>query len=60
MQGHSSLLYEAPVGHVVCQRVLERVLQLGEEMGFIEELGRLEMCETTGKIPFVILYDGLK
>ena len=46
MQRASTLLEEAPVGHLVGQRVLERVLDLREESRFVEELRRLEPHES--------------
>jgi hypothetical protein len=41
------LQQEAAVGHFVRQGVFEGVFQLGEEPRLIEELGRLEVHETT-------------
>ena len=42
----SPLLEQAAVGHLLGKRVLERVLQLGEEGSLVEELGRLEASKT--------------
>ena len=36
---------ETGVGHLVGQGVLEGVFRLGKEVRFIEELGRLEVCQ---------------
>ena len=41
----SSLPQEARVGHVAGQRVLEGVLQVGEELRLVEELGLVQMRE---------------
>src|SRR5207249_11854389 len=42
------------------QRMLEGVLDLREEVRFVEELGSLKVRETATEIPFVILDDGLE
>jgi hypothetical protein len=39
------VLEQAPVGHLVGQRVLEGVLQVREELGLVEGLRLLQMCE---------------
>ena len=42
------------------QRMLEGVLDLREEVRFVEELGSLKVREAATEIPFVILDDGLE
>jgi hypothetical protein len=46
VQGTSPLLQETAVGHLVGEGMLEGVFQLGEETGFVEELGGLQVAET--------------
>jgi hypothetical protein len=41
MESPPSLVKEAAIGHLVAERVLEHVNELGEEVGLIEELGCL-------------------
>jgi hypothetical protein len=43
-------LQEASVGDVVGEGVLERVLEVGEEARFIQELSGLEVGETPAKL----------
>ena len=45
VQGAPPLLEQALVGHLVGERVLERVLEVGEEARLVEELGGLEVRE---------------
>jgi hypothetical protein len=45
MEWASAIHEDAPVANVVCERVLERVLELREEAHLIQELGRLEVAE---------------
>src|SRR5262245_2022957 len=45
MERPPSLLEEAAVGNLICQSVLEGVLALWEETRFVQELGRLEVCQ---------------
>ena len=45
----AALLQEPAVGDLVGQRVLERVLEVGEEARLVEELGRLEMGEPSAQ-----------
>jgi hypothetical protein len=40
-----ALHQEAPVDHAMGQRVLERVLQVGEELRLVKELGLLQVGE---------------
>ena len=42
------------------QRVLEGVFQLGEETGFVEELGGLQVTETAAQLLLGQLPDGLQ
>jgi hypothetical protein len=44
MQGTPALLEDAPVGDLVGQRVLERVLEIREEVGLVQELRGLSGC----------------
>jgi hypothetical protein len=41
------IFQEASVCHVVCQRVLEGVLELRNDAGFVDELGALQALEAT-------------
>src|SRR5262250_2671384 len=45
MEWASAIQEDAPVANVVCERVLDRVLELREEAHLIQELGRLEVAE---------------
>ena len=49
VESTSALLQEAPIGHLVSQRVLEGVLNVREQARFVEELGRLEPGEAIGQ-----------
>ena len=44
----SPLLEEAPVGHLVGEGMLERVLEVGEEPRLVEELSGLEPVREPG------------
>ena len=39
----TALLQKSPVGDLVGQRVLEGVLEIGEQRGLVQELGRLQL-----------------
>src|SRR4029453_14426559 len=54
------VLKEAPVRNVVGQCVLERVLEVREQPGFVEELGSLEVGQASAEILFRALGDGLE
>jgi hypothetical protein len=45
VQRPATLVEQAPVGHLVGQRVLERVLEVGKEPRFVEKLGSLQMSQ---------------
>ena len=45
-----ALVEQAAVGHLVGERVLERVLEVGEEARLVEELGGLEMGEPSAQL----------
>ena len=49
VEGTPPILKEAPVGHLVGQRVLESVLGVGKETRLVEKLGRLEPGEAIGQ-----------
>jgi hypothetical protein len=49
VESTSALLQEASIRHLVSQRVLERVLDIGEQARLVEELGRLEPGEAPGQ-----------
>ena len=51
---------EAAVRHLMRQRVLERVLEIGEEMGLVQELGGLEVGELPPQRRLVHVGDGLE
>jgi hypothetical protein len=55
-----SLLEQRSVGHLLGEGVLEGVLVLGEEARLVEELGRLEMRDTTMQRVLGRLGHGLK
>ena len=42
MQGLPAVLEQSRVGYVVCERVLEGVLEVWEQARFVEELSRLQ------------------
>ena len=48
VHGAPPLLRQTAVGHLVRQRVLERVFQLGEEIGLVQELRRLQPRQARG------------
>ena len=54
------LLQEALVGHLIGQRVLEGVFQLGEEARLVEELGRLQEGESPPQVRLGHVGDGLE
>ena len=54
------VLEEAAVRHLMRQRVLERVLEIGEEMGLVQELGGLEVGELPPQRRLVHVGDGLE
>ena len=49
MQGTPAILEEAPVGDLLGQGVLERVLEFREQRGLVKELGGLEAGEALPK-----------
>ena len=60
VQGTSPLLQETAVGHLVGEGVLEGVFEFGEEAGFVEELGGLQVAETAAQLLLGQLRDGLQ
>jgi len=60
MQYPPPLLQEAAVGHFVGEGVLEGILAPGEEPCLVQELGRLEVHETTIQGVFWQLNNGLQ
>ena len=54
------LLQEALVGHLIRQRVLEGVFQLGKEARLVEELGRLQEGESPPQVRLGHVGDGLE
>ncbi len=52
-----ALVEEASVGHLVRERVLERVFEVGEEARLVEELGRLEMGEPSAQLLLTLVRD---
>src|SRR4029453_14049280 len=46
----TALLQQAAVGHLVGQRVLEGVLEGGEQLGLVEQFGRLQPGEETAEV----------
>jgi len=53
MQGATALLEQAAVRYLVGERVLERILQLREQAGLVQEFGCLE-CRHPAAEVFVI------
>src|SRR5207245_6425673 len=49
MDNATALFEETAVGHLLCQGMLERVLQVWEEPSLVEELGGLEIAEVSAK-----------
>jgi hypothetical protein len=45
---------ETPVGHLVGERVLEGVFEIGEEASLEEELGRLKLDQTATDRPILL------
>ena len=60
VQGTAPLLQETAVGHLVGEGVLEGVFEFGEEAGFVEELGGLQVAETAAQFLLGQLRDGLQ
>src|SRR5215510_1327446 len=54
------ILEKARVGDLVCERVLEAVLEVEEERRFVEELAALEPTEATAQVGVRCLTDGLE
>src|SRR5712691_1650887 len=50
MEGAPPLLKQAAVRHLVGQRMLERVFEVGEELRLVEELRRLQAGEAAAKL----------
>ena len=50
VKGAPPILQQAAISHVVGERVLERVLEIGEQTRFVEELRRLQLGEGTLQI----------
>jgi hypothetical protein len=48
----AAILKQAPVGDLVRQRVLERVLEIGEQLRLVDELGGLQARETAPEVVF--------
>jgi hypothetical protein len=59
VEGPASLLEQAPIRHVMGQGVLEGIFQRGEEARLIEELGRLQVHETSLECRLGQLREGL-
>jgi hypothetical protein len=59
MESTSSLQQETAVGHLVGEGVLEGVFELGEEAGFVEELGGLQVAEPAAQLLLGQLHNGL-
>ena len=55
-----TVLEQAPVGDLVGERVLERVLEIREEARLVEELGRLEMRRAPAKLVLGLVRDSLE
>ena len=51
---------EAPIGHLMGERVLERVLEVGEEARLVDKLGRLKVSQLTTERLLVLVRDSLE
>ena len=51
---------EAPVGHLMRERVLEGVLEVGEEARLVDELGRLKVSQPATERLLVLVRDRLE
>ena len=60
VEGAPPVLEQAPVGHLVRQRVLERVLEVRKEPRLVEELGGLEVGEAAAERLLRHVGDGLE
>src|SRR5262245_24424180 len=60
MQYPPPLMEETPIGHFIGESVLEGILTLGKEPCLVQELGRLEVCQTTMQNVFGQLGNGLQ
>src|SRR5206468_665935 len=60
VQRSSSFLEKRAVRHLVCERVLERVFEFGEETRLVKEFGGLEVREGTTKLVLRDLGDRLE
>src|SRR5687767_5683510 len=49
VQRATAIVEEAGVGHVLCQRVLEGVVELRDNPGFVDEFGRLQAAQAAVK-----------
>src|SRR5262245_53111256 len=56
----AALLQEAAVRDLVRERMLERVLDLGEESRLVQELGGLQPCQTLAQLALAQVSDGFK
>src|SRR4029453_16546132 len=55
MEVTASAAEDAPVGHLMGERVLEGVLEIGEEARLVEKLGRLKMAQPPTDRPFLFV-----
>ena len=60
VQRPTRVLEQGPVGHFLGEGVLEGVLELGKEMGLVEELGRLELVQARAEPVRIEIGDGLE
>jgi hypothetical protein len=60
VQSPPALLEQAPVGHLVRQRMLEGVFEFGKQARFVQELGGLEMRQALAERCFGDVSDGLQ
>jgi len=54
------ILEKARIRNLVCERMLEAVLEVGEERRFVQELAALEPTEPTAQVGVRCLIDGLQ
>src|SRR5215510_3977917 len=60
VQSSPSVLQEAPVGHLVCERMLEGVFEVREDARLVQELGRLEVTQSPTQVVLGRVGNGLQ
>src|SRR5215813_13875117 len=60
VQSPPPVLQDAPVGHLVRERVLERVFEVREDARLVEELGSLEVTQSPTQVVLGRVGNGLQ